>query len=539
MSRVLPAVIVVLAAVAVLGVAGTEAWRSATAHGWLEDGYHRLVRQAFWYRFDRTAPVALGVLLALLLAWLAIRRQAPSRAALAIPLVVVTVLLVGRAAAFLDGAAPPRRPNVLLISIDTLRPDRLGTHGYRRPTSPAVDARLAAEGVVFENAWSQSPKTTPSHMTMLTSLYPAVHGIGLWLGRGAAPALNPRVHTLAEVLKDAGYATAAFTAGAHMHRDRGFVQGFDVYKHGEQLERTLAWLQERPRRPFFVFFHTYEVHDPYVPPPEVARAFADDPVPSIAAAVEEIRTAGRHGWNQGHKRFWAAVDGRDPRHVRYVSDLYDAGIRRMDDRSLTRLLDVLDQLGLAGETLVVFTSDHGEAFHEHGRFLHDDLYPETLRVPLVLRLPGRLPAGRRVGEAVGLVDLVPTILDLVGVPIPPQAQGTSLAALARGDAGAPAPPAVLADYTTAGHRFESARQADLTVIRENDQVLVYDRTADPGERTPLGPDGGARGAALAAALDRWHVANAGLAARLGPRSGDVSAPSAATVEQLRALGYVE
>src|SRR6185436_7579183 len=142
------------------------------------------------------------------------------------------------------------------------------------------------------------------------------------------------------------------------------------------------------------------------------------------------------GWTQAHKHFWAAVDARDPRHVRYVSDLYDAGIRRMDDTTAPALLDALDELGLAAETLVVFTADHGEAFQEHGRFLHDDLHVETLRVPLVLRFPARLPAGRRVREAVGLVDLLPTILDLLTIPVPAQAQGTSFAALARGEADA-------------------------------------------------------------------------------------------------------
>src|SRR6185295_17372543 len=102
------------------------------------------------------------------------------------------------------------------------------------------------------------------------------------------------------------------------------------YKHGGQLRRALDYLRAYHRRPFFLFFHTYEVHDPYLPPPAVARAFAADPVPAIADAVERVR-AGVGGWTQAHKHFWAAVDARDPRHVRYVSDLYDAGIRRMDD----------------------------------------------------------------------------------------------------------------------------------------------------------------------------------------------------------------
>src|SRR6185436_18701302 len=109
------------------------------------------------------------------------------------------LLLIARGAAPLYDATRPRHPNLLLVSIDTLRSDRVSAYGYARPTTPVVDARLAASGVVFESAWSQSPKTTPSHMTMLTSLYPAVHGVRLWDGKGAASSLNPRVHTLAEI----------------------------------------------------------------------------------------------------------------------------------------------------------------------------------------------------------------------------------------------------------------------------------------------------------------------------------------------------
>jgi arylsulfatase len=427
---------------------------------------------------------------------------------------------------------------VLLLSIDTLRADRLGTYGYARPTSPTLDARLTTGGVVFEHAWSQSPKTTPSHMTMLTSLYPSVHGVALWEGEGAAPTLSPRVHTLAEVLKNAGYATAAFTAGGHMHRDRGFVQGFDLFKHGDQLERLLAFLDARPRRPFFAFFHTYQVHDPYLPPPEVARAFVSDPVPAITAAVERLQ-AGVDGWAQAHKLFWAPVVAADRRHVRHVSDLYDAGIRRMDDATLTTILDALDAHAIANDTLVVFTSDHGEAFQEHGSFLHEDLSPEVLHVPLVLRLPNRLPAGRRVRAPVGLVDLAPTILDLVGVPGLPDAQGVSVADLARGTRDDAEPRAVFAEFSLPGRTYEAVRRGGLTVIRDRDAVRVWNAAADPGEHEPIDAEADARTHALRAELARWHDVNARLATLLGPRAGDEVAPSAETIRQLRALGYVE
>jgi arylsulfatase A-like enzyme len=515
-------------------VAGVEAWRTADAQGWFAAGYHRLVRDAFWYRFDRAAPVALAVVAVLLGVIALVRRRRP---ALAGPLAVVALALGARGVALMADRSPAR-PNVLLLSIDTLRADRLGTYGYARPTSPTLDQRLTTGGVVFEHAWSQSPKTTPSHMTMLTSLYPSVHGVALWDGTGPAPSLSPRVHTLAEALKDAGYATAAFTAGGHMHRDRGFVQGFDLFKHGDQLTRLTDFLAARPRRPFFAFFHTYQVHDPYVPPPEVASAFVSDPVPAIAAAVERV-LAGVDGWTQAHKLFWAPVNPGDRRHVRHVSDLYDAGIRRMDDATLTTILDALDTQGIANDTLVVFTSDHGEAFQEHGSFLHEDLSPEVLHVPLVLRLPGRLPAGRRVTAPVGLVDLAPTILDLVGLPGLPDAQGVSIADLARGAPDDAGPRAVFAEFSLPGRSYEAIRRDGLTVVRDRDTVRAWNAVADPGEHAALESPSDERTHALRAELDRWHAANLRLAKTLGPRAGDEVAPSPETVDQLRALGYVE
>lgn len=534
--RVLPSLLTVAVIAALLGMAGVDAWHSATDQGWLADGYPTLVRHAFWDRVDELAPIALGAL-ALLLGLLALWRRDGALRRLRVPLVMVGLVVVARLLSIGVDLSGPKRPNVLLISIDTLRADRLGTYGYARPTSPVLDTRMAARGVVFEHAWSQSPKTTPSHMTMLTSLYPTVHGVPLWEGEGAAPTLSPRVHTLAEILQNAGYTTAAYTAGAHMHRDRGFDQGFEEYKHGSQLKRAVAFIERPHLSPFFLFFHTYEVHDPYLPPHEETEEFVGDPVPAITEAVAAVR-AGIVDWPKAHGRFWAPVDATDKRHVRHVSDLYDAGIRHMDATTLAALLDALDRRKLADDTLVVFTSDHGEAFTEHGHFLHEDLFPETLHVPLVMRLPGQLPAGRRIGDLAGLVDLVPTVLDLLGLPIPSQAQGQSLAALAIGKPEGHGRRTVMAEYSHAGHRFESARSADATVIRNGDGLAAFDRRADPGEERPL-PPGDSLGP-LQALLDDWHRENVTLAGRFGPRNGiDLAAPSADTVDQLRALGYVE
>jgi arylsulfatase A-like enzyme len=355
--------------------------------------------------------------------------------------------------------------------------------------------------------------------------------------------LNPRVNTLAEILRNAGYATAAFTAGAHMHRARGFGQGFERYRHSQQLRRSREWLRAKAGRSFFLFYHTYEVHDPYDPPPElIARFDGEYREGPIIEAVRRIRTGGLEGWEHGHTLFWNAVDGRNPRDVRFVSRLYDAGIRQMDDVTLTALLDELDALDLSNDTLVVFTSDHGEAFMEHGRFLHSDLYEGTLHVPLVLRFPGRVPPGTRVRERAGVIDLMPTVLELLGVAAPPHLQGRSLAGLARGAASVGgAPPPVVSEYSQRdrGHLFESLRLGDDVLIREGDAVALFDRAIDPGEHADRAAADPERVTALRAALERWRADCQSLAARFGPRSTDAETPDADTLRNLRALGYVE
>jgi len=456
-------------------------------------------------------------------------------------LAVLSILAVGSARLVhaVDGWRHGGGPNLILISIDTLRADHLGAYGYQRPTSPVIDRRLAAEGITFEEVYSQSPKTTPSHMTMLTSLYPSVHGIEMWEEGTPGSVLSPRVYTLAEVLKEAGYATAAFTGGANLDRSRGFNQGFDIYKHDDQLGRARRWLAAHRGRKFFLFLHTYTVHDPYVPPPELVTQFAPDYRGPILDAVARLR-AGKGGWWDRHRVFWKSVDAASPRDVEFVARLYDAGIRDMDRSWMAPLLDELEGLGLARSTLIVFTADHGEAFGEHGVFLHDDLYGGTLHVPLILRLPGRLAPGRRVATPAALVDLMPTVLGILGVPAPPATQGRNLAPLVLGSA--PDAPAedVVSEYSQPGsHRtYETLRRGPLTYMVDKDAESLFDHTADPEERTNLLPAKVAEAEPLRAALVRWRQAAAPLAARLGPR-GDGVVPSAETERRLRALGYAE
>ncbi|HEV7735658.1 MAG TPA: sulfatase [Candidatus Binatia bacterium] len=518
------AVLLPIAIVAAIALA----WPEVRAHGWCEDGMHRLaLRAALWW-FDRLVPVAFALALA---GALLRRARPPSHWA-------ISVLVMVGLARLLCLQPSTAGPNVLLISVDTLRADHLGAYGHTLPTSPVVDGRLAAQGVTFEDVLSQSPKTTPSHMTMLTSLYPCMHGVTMWDDSGAGAVLSPRARTLAEVLQNAGWHTAAFTADGPMHASRGFDRGFDVHRHNQQLPRALRWLDANAGHGrFFVFFHTYEVHDPYAPPLKLLRTFDPDYEGPVLDAVRRIR-GGVDGWDQGHKLFWDAVDRTDPRTVTFVQRLYDAGIRNMDQGTLTQLLDALDRLGVANDTLVVFTSDHGEALGEHGAFLHDDLYYDTLHVPFVLRWPAHLPAGRRVPGHARLLDLMPTVLDLVGVPSPPQTQGVSLAPLARGDGG------TLPDVIPSEHGpalapvTTSLRSADHTLLRIDATERLFDLGTDPGERSDVLTAEPAVAATMRDTVATWRAACAAMHARYGP-SGPNVAPGPETVRQLRALGYIE
>jgi len=524
------------AVAALLGAAAATAWATAGSGLWTE-GYRRLLADELWYRFDPSAAAAAGV--ALIVVAVARPRNAPRAGMRRAALLALAGVALVRSAGLADAWRAARGPNVLLVSVDTLRADRLGAYGAALPTSPTIDRRLAAEGVLFERCYSQSPKTTPSHMTLLTSLYPPVHGVEMWDGDSPGAVLSPRVRTLAQVLKNAGYATAAFTGGGHVHRSRGFGHGFDVYKHGHQLERARRWLAAHRRRKFFLFFHTYQIHDPYLPPEDLVEKFGGGYRGRIRDAVARLRRGAGGGWEGAQRIFWAAVDTHDPRDVEFVARLYDAGIRNMDETTMAPLLDELDALGLARDTLVVFLSDHGEAFAEHGVFLHDDLYAETLHVPLILRFPGRLPAGVRRPERVGLVDVMPTILDLLGVPAPSAVEGRSLAAVARGT-GAEREMPVVSDYsnTRGNRRYQSVRAEGLSYLVDGAREQLFATADDPGERRDVAAEQPAALAGMRERLDRWREQIGTVAPRFRPDGPGVR-PGTDTLRQLRALGYVQ
>jgi arylsulfatase A-like enzyme len=312
---------------------------------------------------------------------------------------------------------------IILISLDTLRADHLGAYGYYRDTSPFIDA-FAKESVLFEHAVVQAPTTLPSHMSIMTSLYPHSHGVK------RDRSLPPENLTLAELLQQGGYKTAAFADGGWMRPVFGFSQGFEIYD-GENkigiakiLPKAKKWLAENRSHPFFLFVHCYDIHSPYDPPPPYNTMFQDAVYTgSFAPTTGNLRLA---AFNQ------IQLTDQDLRHT---IDLYDGGIRYTDDM-LGEFFAYLRNSGLYDNSLIIVTSDHGEEFMEHGSFLHWQLYYRPiLHVPLIMHVPALSTEEARIDELVQSIDILPTILDFTGLPGHPDAQGRSLVPLIKANQG--------------------------------------------------------------------------------------------------------
>ena len=316
------------------------------------------------------------------------------------------------------GFEPAPTRGYILISIDALRADHLGLYGYPKPTSPFLD-ELARRATVFDHAFAQVPSTLPSHMSMFTGLYPAEHGVF-----PPSSVLAPEIRTLPEILLHAGFRTAGHTEGGYVQGGYGFARGFGEwtdtpYVDDTDVERTfahgVAFLKSlKPSERFFLFLHSYTVHDPYWPPEQYRQMFWPGPPPPSAG-----EPSGPH--------FAAINNGLEvttPAAVDYYEAMYDASIRYLDD-ALRQLFADLEASGLAADTTVILTSDHGEEFFEHGKLVHTQIYPECLHIPLLVVHPAQR-AGLRIGRLAQTIDFAPTIYDLAGVTPPPGLSGASL-----------------------------------------------------------------------------------------------------------------
>ncbi len=409
-----------------------------------------------------------------------------------------------------------RPPNILLVSIDALRADRLEAYGYDRPTSPFL-AELARRGLLFENASVNTHGTTPSHTTILSGLYQEQHGVGLAGGAGGVVAsrIPDSIELLPEILRAHGYATVGVTDGGNAGDAFGFARGFDrfddrgggIEKGARRVVRLLG--EVGAKAPVFVFLHTYEVHSPYRPAAK-QRALLDVPEEAPAASSAYLQERATDA---------AALPAHE---LETISHLYDAEIRVVDD-TLRALFDELEAIGFLRDALVIVTSDHGEEFGEHGGLLHRDLlYDVLLQVPLIVSGRGIEPARR--SEPVSSVDIAPTVLELARIPAPVAMEGVSLLRPRQRAA-------VIAQYGSSRYAIRT-REWKL-IWSAPGAVELYDLRADPGERDNVTGSRPEVAAALGAALDRWREQHRG-----GARPG---APVELTTDEwreLESLGYV-
>ena len=373
--------------------------------------------------------------------------------------------------------APARRPNVVLYVVDTVRADRLGVYGYGKPTSPRLDA-FAADAVLFENAWAQSSWTRPAVASLFTGLLPPAHRT---VGRRSV--LPEEAVTLAEILAAHGYEGLGLVRNPNVGRAFGFAQGFTRFRSEDRerdetmLDRVRLWLDERQdaEAPFFLFLHAIDPHGPYDPAPEFEEMFDAGGAPAHYRTVRYLL-----GLNRGD-----VEPGPDTAEA--LSRLYDAEVAQ-NDRAFGELLDELEARGLGESAAVIYLSDHGEEFAEHGRWEHGlSLYEEVLRVPLVMRLPG-VPA-RRVEEPAQHVDVLPTLLGYLGIEAPPTDGRDLLAARRRGDA----PLDVYTHLDVDGHRAASVMRGRYKLVlpqspSQGTAPMLFDLEADPGELEDLAAD---------------------------------------------------
>jgi arylsulfatase A-like enzyme len=420
---------------------------------------------------------------------------------------VGTLLALAAAGLAVHGSLAPRplrRPNIVVILIDTLRSDHLPVYGYPRNTAPFL-SELAEHGAVFDHAYSTSGWTSPATASLFTSLYPFQHGV-VHAQEDRLDRLPTAVKTLAEVLQAAGYATYGVSGNVLVSEETGFSRGFRRFAHAaggpaELLNKTLKkWRDEiLGSRPYFVYVHYMDPHEPYMAAGPWFDEFMADGLKTLANPT------------------WVAA--------------YDSEIRLVD----SKIEGLFRSFGWGEDTLVVVTADHGEEFRDHGRGGHaHTLYGELLDVPLLVYWPGRVAPGR-LGAPVSLIDVLPTLREVAGLPMDPEDQGSSLLPLLRSRSRAPRPRSLYA-YLIPLQQDKAWRAAIRDgwklIFTESGKRMLFDLSHDPHEKDNLiGRDPG-----VAETLGKDYRSFEARADKYSAEQG--LKPSAETLHQLELLGYV-
>jgi arylsulfatase A-like enzyme len=453
-----------------------------------------------------------------------------------------------------EGApAPPPRPNVVLIVLDTTRADILSVYGYPKPTSPSLSL-VASEGILFHQAMTTDFWTLPAHASLLTGEYPAVHQ-----ATTETNALSEEATTLAEYLQAAGYKTRAYVSNPWIGSERGFGQGFDTYietwkslptihnayaMDSAGIEGAQVWINEQNERgeDFFLFLNLNSAHMPYSP--DALTLVEVSPTPRPTDRTRKLRAI---------KGMWAYLGGEyslTAEDFEILQDLYAAEVA-MVDKLVGRMVEFLRELDILDNTLLIITSDHGENLGEHGMVDHLlSMYETTIRVPLIMRLPSSFSAGSESEELVSLIDIVPTVLDICGLA----SQYPDIATRSLLSPNRSPHEFVIAenerplnginlmrdnfpdfDTTSIDHRMKMLRTLRHKLIWYDDgHSEVYDLQVDPSELDNLSLRDPELRDRLLAQLKAWESDQKAYS----PTTPiDISDPE--TRDQLRALGYIE
>lgn len=419
--------------------------------------------------------------------------------------------------------AEQTRPNIILITIDTFRADRMGYYGNPRDTSPQLD-QFAREGVFFRQAFTTSGWTTPGLISILTSLYAPTHAVDI---RGRR--LDPAVETLPEVLRQAGYRAPDIFFLSEIPNFANL--GLEPYAQRQQLlhdgdEILFHWLRNEGQgeKPFFLYYHYRDLHLPFNPGEGYEELYLDEafasPLPFISSfkrfiAHEKMDLVKKNVIITRGDMDFAARDSS------WVRALYDAEIRRLDDQLFATLRRTLNETGLAENTIVVVSADHGEELLDHGlvghisTFKEGRLYDEIMRIPLVMWMPGVLPAGRIIEDPVQCIDIMPTLLEMAGVAAPDMLQGRSLLPLIKGDSNWGKKP-LFFESSAGGYGanpeqyerwFRGVRTADWKLVHAvaEKRFELYDLRQDPYELNDVWEREPARAESLGTLLNEWAL----------------------------------
>lgn len=396
--------------------------------------------------------------------------------------------------------AATARPNIVLFVIDTLRADRLGVYGYDKPTSPHIDA-LAKESVRFARADSPAPWTLPSIVSMMTSTYPIEHRVV-----ASGQAVDPSLPVLASYLKGLGYTTTSFYANEFAGDSTGMTRGFDRAElvHHTGKSRMASFLEARSdSAPFFLYIHNVEPHNPfelrvseqYIEPFGAVSYSNRLKMLDLYTEFRNTTKSAQRNREAGSEKQAALLEKLHAMKSSTIDTLYDASVRLADAR-VGEVIEALKRAGAWDNTLFILVSDHGEEMGEHGGWQHDQsVYPELVHVPFIMKFPGRLHAGQVRPEAVSLLDLMPTVLDVLGaLPESETMRGTSL--LPAILEAAPTPPKTQTRLTAQRiniskyYRPFKVQRGDINIVLhhgpwkaiwnvEHDSVELYNVTEDP------------------------------------------------------------